>query len=305
MLTTGQSADLNIDFDACASVLQQGNGQFRLKPTLRAGEVALNNNSISGTVVDGVSGKPISGAIVLLEQPDSSDSTTDRVVGAKRSASDGTFIFCPLPPGTYDVVAAATTTSAMLVATTYNATIAFHVPLGTALTTIPLTPEPGGTLGTSSQAATITGQVTSSTSVADVTLSALQDATPSGSTSAMHVTIPLFESSSAGMELSVPTPTVVTAPPPAGSTCDGGAPNCVDYSLMVPASNPSVGTFSSGSITYSPPAAPPVTYSINGVTATPPPAGCTNSPQTASSVTVTAGSSTAATTLAFTGCTSM
>ena len=36
-LTAGQAADINIDFDACRSIVLQGNGAFRLKPTLHAG----------------------------------------------------------------------------------------------------------------------------------------------------------------------------------------------------------------------------------------------------------------------------
>src|SRR5262249_33652131 len=40
-LTAGQSSDLNIDFDSCASIVQEGNGRYRLKPVLHAGEVAV------------------------------------------------------------------------------------------------------------------------------------------------------------------------------------------------------------------------------------------------------------------------
>ena len=36
----GQSVDLNIDFNACASIVQEGNGKMRLKPTLTAGQVS-------------------------------------------------------------------------------------------------------------------------------------------------------------------------------------------------------------------------------------------------------------------------
>src|SRR5579875_1879485 len=50
-LLAGQTADINIDFNACASIVQEGNGQVRLIPTLHAGEVSLNSNAISGTVV--------------------------------------------------------------------------------------------------------------------------------------------------------------------------------------------------------------------------------------------------------------
>ena len=54
VLEAGQAADINIDFDACRSVLQQGNGMWRLKPTLHAGEVSVNNSVVSGRVIDSV-----------------------------------------------------------------------------------------------------------------------------------------------------------------------------------------------------------------------------------------------------------
>ena len=44
----GQDVDLNIDFNACASIIQQGNGQFRLKPVLTAGQVSTKTTGISG-----------------------------------------------------------------------------------------------------------------------------------------------------------------------------------------------------------------------------------------------------------------
>ena len=67
-----QAVDLSIDFNACASVLREGNGNYRLKPTLRAGAVSVNSNAISGTVVVQGTTTGISGAIVLLEQADTS-----------------------------------------------------------------------------------------------------------------------------------------------------------------------------------------------------------------------------------------
>src|SRR5205085_7224627 len=56
MLVAGQAADINIDFDACRSIIQQGNGSWRLKPTLHAGEVDLNNSALSGRIVDSTTG---------------------------------------------------------------------------------------------------------------------------------------------------------------------------------------------------------------------------------------------------------
>lgn len=290
----GQSTNLNINFDACASIVQQGNGAFRLKPTLTAGEVAVNTNSISGTVNDNTSNKPVAGAIVLLEQPDSTN--VDRVVRAGVTGSDGSFVFCPLPSGNYDVVVAAKTTSATLLTTTYNATVAFKVPLGTALNNIPLVPETTSLTGSSP--ATLTGQVTTAGTgaavAAMVTLSALQQATPTGGPNIL-VTVPVL--ALGGQPPSVMT----TATPTSGPACPA-ATDCFNYSLALPASNPQFGTFSSGSITYTAPAPGTVTYSLNATA--PACTASTPSSGTVGSITVTPGNSTAVSTvLAFTGCT--
>lgn len=298
-LTAGESADLNINFDACASILLQGNGQYRLKPTLNAGVVSVNSNSISGKVVDtSATPNPIAGAVVLMEQPDSSG--IDRVIDAGVTASDGTFIFCPLPAGNhsgkFDVVVDATTTTA-LVTTVYGATVALNVPVGTALNNIPLVSEGTGTALTIPWS-TITGQVTSAGSggatVADITLSPLQSATAGGST--VLVTVPAF-----AVSAQPPTFTTSATPTPASPACPAGT-DCSNYTLMVPSGNPQVGAFSSGAISYTAPAAPPVTYSLNATTG-----NCTTStpsPATASSITVTPAATTpVSTVLAFTGCT--
>src|SRR2546427_12123710 len=101
---SGQTKDLNIDFDACASVVVQGNGQYRLKPVLHAGEVSLQSasSSISGTIIDG-SAQPIVGGntVVALAQADGT------VVMDTVPASNGSFVFCPGADGMYNLVAVA------------------------------------------------------------------------------------------------------------------------------------------------------------------------------------------------------
>ncbi len=297
-LTAGQSSDLNIDFNACDSILEEGNGRFRLKPTLHAGEVSLNSNSISGRVVDSVTKKPIAMAKVLVEQPDANG--TDRVLAEEMAAADGTFIFCPLPSGDYDVVAAGFIAPVLGPAALYNATVTFKVPVGAALGDIPLVPESGAS--TNIVPATIHGQVTSSgtgntATAADITLSALQQATPTGGPSIM-VSVPLFPGS---------TPTVATA---AASTCPTNT-DCVNYSLLVPASNPSVGTFSSSGTNYSVPVSGNVQYGIDADSFTPDGSNtpdCSPSDVTTSldvgggPLTVALGVTVTAKTLIFTGC---
>jgi hypothetical protein len=295
-LTAGQAADININFDGCHSIIRQGNGAYRLLPTLRAGMVSVNNNALNGKVVDSVTTTGIPGAVILLEQPDSNG--VDRVVDAGTSAADGSFNFCPLPPGNYDVVVGAATTSG-LVTTVYNASIAFNVPVGASLGNIPMVSEGSGTALTIPWA-TLSGQVTTAGSggatEADVMFSALQDATPTGG-SVVHVTIPIF-----GVNGQPPTFETTDTPTPALPACPAGT-DCLNYTLMVPASNPSVATFASGSVgAFAPPAAGTVNYSLlmesaNCTASTPSPANVTP-------IAVTPATTTAvATTPAFTGCT--
>jgi len=260
-LMAGQSADINIDFDACRSIVQHGNGEFRLKPTLVAGAVSLNQNSISGTVTTSSVGAqpvaPIPGAIVLLEQPDPNNANIDRVVRAGVSGNDGSFIFCPLPAGNYDVVIAALVTSIGGLTTTYDATVTLKVPLGTSMGTIPLVAEPitVGTTTTISSPATINGQITtagsSGATPADISLWPLQSV---GGGSTLLVTVPVFQGSVAD---------VATGVSSASSVCPAGT-DCVNYTLIVPASNPQVGTFSASPATsYTAPAANPAIYWVN------------------------------------------
>jgi hypothetical protein len=50
-VTAGQSVDLNIDFNACASIppVPDKNGMFRLKPTLTAAQVSTNNSGLAAS----------------------------------------------------------------------------------------------------------------------------------------------------------------------------------------------------------------------------------------------------------------
>jgi Domain of unknown function (DUF4382) len=61
VIAAGETEDLDIDFNACESIVAEGNGQFRLKPVLHAGEVSLTSTSINGTIVDSVTGQSVVG----------------------------------------------------------------------------------------------------------------------------------------------------------------------------------------------------------------------------------------------------
>lgn len=292
----GQDVDLNIDFNACASIVHEGNGDFRLKPTLTAGQVSANSTGISGSVVDSATNMPIAGGTVLvaLEQPDNTG--TDVIMMQAAADSGGNFNFCPLPSGTFDVVVVAINGAGVA----YNATVAIGVPGGTALGAVPLVAETGSSTGP----ATFQGVVTATNGMApimiDASVAALQSVnTASG---ARLVTIPAEGNSTQAISVE------------SNSGCPTSAPmnaDCAQYTLIVPASNPSVGVFSGGKISYGAPASGDVLYSIRANAAMPLSGGspdCTPASQTTSLDSVgnplkaTAGATVTPKELDFSGC---
>lgn len=294
-----QSVDLNIDFNACKSLIQEGNGEFRLKPVLTAGQVSTNNTGISGQVVDSVTGMPIVGGTVLVALEQQVNMAGPDVIFRDTAAdSNGDFVFCPLPAGaTFDVVVVAINGAGVA----YDATVAIGVPGGTKLTTIPLVAESGA----SSAPGTIQGFVTATTgsmpASVDAAVSAFQSV-PIGGGTVRLVTVPAEGNSTANLSVD------------SNATCRVSAPlntNCAQYKLIEPASNPSVGIFSGGNITYSPPAAGNVLYTIGASAAVPlsggtpdcsQPSMTTNLDSTGNPLKVTAGTAVTAMELDFTGC---
>ncbi len=272
-VASGQTKDLNINFDTCASIVVQSASQFRLKPVLHAGEVALTSVSINGVLVDKATNAAIVGgkAIVALEQRDAGG--VDRVIMQATPNSSGAFNFCPVPAGTYDVVAVAVNGSNVA----YAATITTGVQPGAALGNVPMT----AVTGTSTAQGSITGQVTTVTSgnvttSADVLLSALQ------STNSATFTIPAGTQSAT---LSLISPG--------------------NYTMTLPPVNPTVGAFSATGTTYTAGATGNASYAVEGQAFVPMSGGvsdCTQPKLTTTSIAVTAGGSIAAPTLAFTGC---
>ena len=292
VIVAGQTKDLDIDFNACESIVPEGNGQFRLKPVLHAGEVTLTSTSIDGTVVDSVTNQPISGGstVVALERKDSSG--VDRVIMETVTDASGAFSFCPVAAGIYDVVVGAVSRTGVA----YTATVITGVQPGNALGLVPVTAQTGA----STAPASITGLVTTSTgsagTAADISLSALQPIS-----SSVMVTIPLAVQSATSANLTTS----------AGATCPAKT-DCASYTLSVPALNPSVGAFvASASQNPAPPAAGSVSYAIDAFalttdgTSTPdcsPPELKTSSTTTNTPLTVASGMSSTAATLAFSGC---
>ncbi len=292
VIAAGETKDLDIDFNACESIVAEGNGQFRLKPVLHAGEVTLTSSSINGRILDSATNQPIGGGttVVALEQNDGSG--VDRVIMETVTDSSGAFSFCPVSAGTYDVVAVAVSGSQLA----YAATVITGVQPGNALGTVPVVAQSG----TATVPASITGQITTSTgsaaTAADISISALQPIS-----SSLLVTIPLAGQSAAAVNLT-------TA---AGTSCPAQT-DCATYTLSVPALNPSIGAFVvSASQKPAPPAAGTVSYTMDArafTTDGTSTADCTPSDlQTSSTSTnaplsATAGITSTAATMAFSGC---
>lgn len=229
-VTAGQSKTLNIDFDACASIVILGNGQFRLKPVLHAGEVNTTSNAVDGTLVDSVTGNPFVGpAIVVLENIPEGGGTTYRKSMQITPNASGFFTFCPVPAGTYAIVAAGVNSST---GKAYATAIITGVVPGSSLGKIPMVASSGtGAPGT------ITGLVTTANSTPtgiseDVTLSVLQQA---GSST---FTIPLAQQSST-------TANVNTLPSSVSLACLTNT-DCANYTLSLPGVTPTVVAFTVG-----------------------------------------------------------
>lgn len=284
----GQTKDLNIDFDTCASIVQTGNGQFRLKPVLHAGEVTTTATSINGTVLDKVSGKPVAGnVLVALEQKDSTG--VDRIVMSTLANADGTFVFCPLPTGVYDVVVVGITSTA----TIYAPAIVTGVANGETTGKIALS----APLAAGADTATFSGKVTSqnasnSGTVTDVSLSALE------TISSTIYTIPLIPNA----QQNAATATVTTA---AGSGCPNNT-DCASYSMLLPAAGVYVGAYSTSGSTLVQ-SSPYATYVVDGIAFVPSSGGtpnCTPSELKSQAYALSAGGATISVTsaLAFTQC---
>lgn len=231
-VASGGSADLDIDFNACESVVQQGSGQFRLLPVLHAGEVSLTGAQITGNVVDSATQTAISGGTVMvaLEQKDANG--VDRVVMQTTADANGNFTFCPVSSGTYDIVADAVNGAG----TVYAATITTGVQSGNTVSNIPL-------IATTGAAAGLTGIVntagTNAPTSALVLVSALQSA------NGALFTVPLASQ--------VATTQNLTTQP--GGTCAANN-DCGSYTVNVPVGNPNAGAAggpysqASGAVSY-------------------------------------------------------
>lgn len=266
-LAPGQTSDLNINFVTCESILREGNGRYRLLPVLNAGQVSGTTTSINGTVLDATTGNAVNGKVmVALEQPDSSG--VDRVVDSTMTNTDGTFVFCPIPAGTYDVVVDGVSAAGVA----YQPSIVTGVKNGETTGTIKLYASTGGSNG----AMTLNGLTTSTTGVtagspsateADIQLSVLEkDSVNTGNI----YTIPLFPTATnQAATLAVATTAGPYTDPTTGtSTACPANTDCAPYSVTVPAGGLYVSAWSSSGSTLTA-QAQFATYVVDGLATVP------------------------------------
>lgn len=102
----GSQLVLDVSFDVGSSILRTSRGGYAFSPVPHAGLISSNNSKIAGTVVSSATGGALRGGhvIVALEQKDP-ETGVDRILMRTSAASDGSFELCPVPQGTYDLVA--------------------------------------------------------------------------------------------------------------------------------------------------------------------------------------------------------
>jgi hypothetical protein len=277
-IAAGQTKDLDIDFNACASIVVEGTGQYRLKPVLHAAEVSLSS-AINGKVVDAGNGNlPIDGGttVVALEQR---EGNTDRVLLSTITDVNGNFALCPVPLGTFDLVAVAINKSGVV----YAATVLTSIQAGTVVGNVPLYPEKTANTGP----ATITGSVTTTGSGEDVLVSALEQVSV-GSNPPFNVTVPSVSPAAATFTLTTQD----------SSSCS--SPLCT-FSFGLPGVNPAVGMFGSP-ISYTQSSG--ATYQVDALTLPTTTQVCSSAPEVQSNnFTLNPGDSQPGVTLGFSGCT--
>jgi hypothetical protein len=265
--------ELNINIDGCNSLVPVVSsdtwGSYSFGAAARV--MVLNQAAaISGRLVDGATGGPIDGrVIVAIEQKDSAG--IDRIVMEATPDADGAFVLCPVPAGDYDLVAVAVKRAQ----TAYTPTVLLDVPAGARTGTISLLR--AGTASTTTEPATLVGQVSLLAGTArgfgQVRVSALAQTLAGGSP--VTFTVPLPQSTAG---------TIVIA-----------GPSAIPYSFRVPAANPRVAIYSGGRLSFTQDTGSRPSFTIEAQ-------GCGSTMTTAKPVPVTAGGTASAPILTINTC---
>lgn len=221
-LNAKESPSIDVDFDTCSSILTTASGGYEFNPAVHAGLVPASGGSISGTVVSSKTGQALQGGevVVALEQKDAKTGV-DRILMRTAASNNGTFTLCPVPEGTYDLVAVGVDGANIA----YSAGIEEGIQSGQLAGQIPLVP--GSAQGTLQGMVTTqsAGQPPSGVDVA-VRADALQQVDANGVT----ITVPLLPSQSPYNDA------MLTA---IGAACPSGA-DCSNFAMQLPAIAPNV-----------------------------------------------------------------
>lgn len=291
-VTAGQTTSVDLDFDTCSSIVSNPDGSYVLKPVMHAGEVTGTSSTVTGTVVSSATGQALQGGVVVVALEQADHSGTDRILMQSTADSNGNFVFCPVPTGTYDLVAVGVDGQNIA----YSAGVETGIQQGQVAGKVALVP------GT--QQASVDGSVTTQKNVtpavatsATLQVSALQQLYGNGPL----ITVPLLPSQS-------PYDGVMdTASSP---QCPAGV-DCSSYLMQLPAAAPNVVACSQNTAQFTQASNSPLVYTVDSIAQVPGSSGapdCQSSEIRVStnsqgaSLAVTAGQTTTAAGTTFTDC---
>ncbi|MEQ8768105.1 MAG: DUF4382 domain-containing protein [Planctomycetota bacterium] len=250
LLSPLANVELHIDFDACASIVFQGNGQPRLKPTLFASLVG-DRSEVAGRLVDQGTGAPFTGLAVVTAQV-VDDEGIARVIRRVLPNADGTFRLCPLPGGQVDLVASGVTVAGVA----FGPTVLANVPVGTNVGDLPLRrsidPDP---FPASIEGLIRVFSVGDEPSGLDVALSVLQTVDPPDRP-AYRFTAPLLPGSDEA---------VATVPSPDCEPAD----SCATFREELMAAHPLYGRYATSGVSYSQRGLGPIDVTVEAVATAP------------------------------------
>ena len=288
----GDQPTVDINFDICSSIMQASNGRYDFRPMVHAGLVDPEGGTIQGTVVSSKTGHALHGGSVVVALEQKSVGGIDRILMRTTANADGSFILCPVPQGTYDVVAVGVDGDKV----SYSAGIETGIQSGQIAGQIPLVPgsSQGILQGTIATQRTTTPAIGT---VAAMKADALQQIGNGGP----MVTIPLLPSQSpfdeAMMTQSLP-------------DCPAGT-DCANYSMLLPTVTPNVVACSNETAKFTQQSSEPPNYTAEAFAQIPGSAGMPDCRRSAeqvattpegSSLVLNPGQNTRAASLAYTQC---
>lgn len=231
-INAGEQPAIDFNFDICSSIVLTSDGGYEFKPVVHVGLVSSSGGNITGTIVSSATGVALNGGtvVVALEQKDASG--IDRVLMRTVAGTDGSFVLCPVPQGTYDIVAVGVDGANVA----YSAGVETGIQSGQIAGEIPLVP--GSRQGTlQGLMSTQNAGLPPAATVGAMQSDALQKIESNGVT----ITVPLLPTQSPYNEA------MLTA---SAQNCPSGT-DCASYSMLLPTTAPNVLACSSQTTSFS------------------------------------------------------